>query len=124
MQFQCHKKVLPTAVHVNASQPLDVNYGKINLIKIINDAIRILHNVEYILVFYMFSNKVHDDWPCKVCRIFLKSTELALLGKVLKCLQSFRCCAVDIWRQSMHKCIVNPFAPFSLFPARNGITFV
>lgn len=69
----------------------------------------------YSLIFHMFSNKVHDNWSCEVSWVFLKKAEVALLGKILKCLAGLRCCAVDVWWECVNKCIVNPFPPFSFF---------
>ena len=79
-----------------------------------------VQNTCNLLSFHMFPNNVHDDWSSKVCRVFLKSADIAFLGKVLKGLHGFRCCAVDIWRQGVDKCIVNPFPPFSLFPVQTA----
>lgn len=67
------------------------------------------------LIFHMFSNKVHDNWSCEVSWVFLKKAEVALLGKIVKCLAGLRCCAVDVWWECVYKCIVNPFPPFSFF---------
>ena len=67
------------------------------------------------LIFHMFSNKVHDNWSCEVSWVFLKKAEVALFGKILKCLAGLRCCAVDVWWECVNKCIVNPLPPFSFF---------
>ena len=67
------------------------------------------------LIFHMFSDKVHDNWSCEVSWVFLKKAEVALFGKILKCLAGLRCCAVDVWWECVYKCIVNPFPPFSFF---------
>ena len=67
------------------------------------------------LIFHMFSNKVHDNWSCEVSWVFLKKAEVALLGKIVKCLACLRCCAVDVWWECVNKCIVNPLPPFSFF---------
>ena len=78
----------------------------------------------YSLIFHMFSNKVHDNWSCEVSWVFLKKAEVALLGKIVKCLAGLRCCAVDVWWECVNKCIVNPFPPFSFFSEMNCVLLI